>query len=54
MSSCMSASTWFVVVVDNATAVGADDGLDDKLIAPTEAVPLTSEDPSIQSMLESS
>ena len=37
-----------------AVDVGAEDGLDDRLMAPTDAVPLTSDDPSRQSMLESS
>jgi hypothetical protein len=47
-----------VVVVVNAAAavvvvVGADEGLDERLIAPTEPLPLTSDEPSMQSILDS-
>jgi hypothetical protein len=57
-SSCMSPSVLLllVVVVVNATAavvVGADEGLDERLIAPTEPLPLTSDEPSMQSILDS-
>jgi hypothetical protein len=41
-----------VVVIVAAAEVGAEDGLDERLMAPAEA--LTSEAPSTQSMLESS
>ena len=47
-----------VVVVVNAAAaaavvVGTDEGLDERLIAPTEPLPLTSDEPSMQSILDS-